>query len=113
SNAGNYTVVVTNIAAAATSGVAALTVWIPPGVTAQPQSQTNVQGTTAALLAGISGTAPLSYQWQFNGLPLAGASSTNLSIGNVQPTNAGNYSLVATNLAGSITSAVAVLTVWV
>src|SRR5207245_2521278 len=79
-NAGNYTVVVTNIAGAATSAVAVLTVWVPPAIAAQPQSQTNVQGTTATLLAAVSGTAPLSYQWQYNGLGLAGGTSTNLSL---------------------------------
>jgi hypothetical protein len=113
SNAGNYTVVITNIANGVTSSVALLTVWVPPAITAQPQSVTNVQGTMAGLTAGVSGTAPLSYQWLFNGAPLTGATGTNLSIGNIQPTNGGNYSLVATNLAGTNASALAVVTVWV
>jgi hypothetical protein len=110
-NGGNYTVFVTNIANGVTSSVAVLTVWVPPGITAQPQSVTNVQGTTAGLTAGVSGTAPLSYQWLFNGAPLPGATATNLSLSNIQPTNAGSYSLIATNLAGANTTGLAVFTV--
>ena len=55
----------------------------------------------------------LSYQWQFNGANIAGASNTNLTLTNVQPTNAGSYTVVVTNSLASVTSAVAVLTVLV
>src|SRR5436305_5194677 len=62
---------------------------------------------------GASGTTPFSYQWQFSGTTLGGATASTLSVGNVQPSNAGNYAVVVTNSAGAITSAVATLTVWV
>jgi len=38
-----------------------------PGITNQPASQTVPPGTNVVLTVGVSGTAPFSYQWQFNG----------------------------------------------
>jgi Lysophospholipase L1 and related esterases len=113
SDAGNYTVVVTNAGGAITSAVAALTVWIPPSISSQPQSRTNVVGTSAAFSVGANGTPPLNYQWQINGANIAGATGATFTIGNVQPGDAGSYAVVVTNLVGSVTSAVAVLTVLV
>jgi hypothetical protein len=113
SDAGNYAVVVTNSAGSVTSASAVLTVWVPPVITTQPQSRTNASGTSAAFGVTATGTAPLSYQWQFNGLNVSGATATSLTLNNVQSTDAGNYAVAITNSAGSITSAVAVLTVWV
>ena len=112
-NAGNYDVVVTNVAGSLTSLVASLTVWIPPTITSQPQSQTNITGTTANFSVTASGTAPLNYQWRLGGTSLASQTNAPLALANVQPVNAGNYDLVVTNVAGSVTSQVAVLTIWV
>ena len=106
-----YTVVVTNVAGSVTSTVASLTVWVTPAITAQPQSRTNLAGTTANFSVTATGTAPLAYQWRFNGTNLAGATASNYPIASVQLSNAGNYTVVVTNVAGSVTSAVAVLTV--
>jgi RHS repeat-associated protein len=61
-----------------------------------------------------TGTAPLRYQWYFNGTnALAGATSASLTFSNVQVTNAGNYSVTVTNMAGSINSTQALLKVTV
>lgn len=111
SDAGNYTVVVKNSYGSTTSLVASLTVFVPPSIMKQPASQTAVAGQTAAFSATVSGTGPLSYQWNFNGTPLAGATNATLSISNVLPAANGNYSLVVTNTAGVVTSAVANLAV--
>jgi hypothetical protein len=108
---GDYAVVVTNLAGSATSAVAVLTVWVPPTMSLQPQSQTNILGRTASFNASASGTAPLIYQWTFNGNPIAGATQTNLTLTNLQPGNEGSYSVLVTNSAGSTTSAVANLTI--
>jgi hypothetical protein len=112
-NAGNYNLVLTNSLGTVTSDVATLIVLVPPAIVPPPQSRTNVVGTTAIFTANASGTAPLSYQWQFNGASIGGATNTTLTLDSIQTTNAGNYALVVTNLVGSATSAVAVLTVWV
>ena len=113
SDGGNYAVVVTNVGGSITSAVALLTVWVPPSVATEPQSRTNLAGTSAVFSVGANGTPPLSYQWQFNGANLPGASGASLTVANVQPSDAGNYSVVVTNSAGSATSAVVVLTVLV
>jgi subtilisin-like proprotein convertase family protein len=116
-DSGNYSVVVTNSVGAATSAVAVLSVLLPPSIVSQPQSLTTVAGTTANFSANGTGSPPLNYQWQLNGSNLSnnsrvsGATSTSLAIGNVQASDAGNYTLVANNAVGVVTSAVAVLTV--
>ncbi len=110
-DAGSYTVVVTNPGGSVTSEVATLTVMIPPGITTQPQSLTVTQGQTALFSVEASGTAPLSYQWSLNGTAVPNATSSILTLNNVQMTNAGGYSVVVTNVAGLVTSTVATLTV--
>ncbi|MBU6400032.1 MAG: immunoglobulin domain-containing protein, partial [Verrucomicrobia bacterium] len=109
--AGSYSVVVTNVAGSVTSAPATLAVNTPPTITAQPQSQTVNPGSTVSFGVTAAGTGPLSYQWWFNGAPLAGASSATLTLNNVQSAQAGSYSVMVTNLAGSVTSTPATLTV--
>jgi hypothetical protein len=112
SDAGDYTVVLTNLAGATTSTVATLTVVVvPPTITGQPVNQTNSAGTSATFSATAAGSPPLFYQWTFNSATLAGATNTSLVLGSVQLSNAGNYTLVVTNAGGAITSAPAALTV--
>jgi len=84
---------------------------VPPYLTAQPQARTVTQGDTATFSVTAGGTAPLSYQWRCNGTNLAGASSSACTVTNALPANAGSYSVVVTNNSGSVTSAVAPLSV--
>jgi hypothetical protein len=100
SNTFPYTVVVT----AASTGTA-------PSFTTQPQNQTMTAGTGVTLTAAANGSPAPSYQWNFNGTPIAGATSATYSIASVQASNAGSYTVTATNSAGSVTSAASVLTV--
>jgi hypothetical protein len=108
--AGGYNAVVTNSLGSATSAVATLTVLVPPSITLQPSNQTVLVGNTASFMVAASGSAPLSYQWQFNGTNRDGATAETLSLTNVQPTHAGSYAVTVANSAGSVTSAVATLT---
>ncbi len=110
-NSGSYTVVVSNVAGSVTSATATLTVYVPPGIVAQPQSQTVVAGQDVTISVAASGTAPLGCQWYFNGSVLSGATSSSLTLSNAQTSIAGTYSAVVTNIAGSITSQAATLTV--
>jgi hypothetical protein len=112
-NAGNYTVVVTNFAGSITSSVAALTVYVPPTITSQPASQSLILGQNATFSVGASGTAPLSYQWSANGTSISNGTNASLTLTNIQTTDAASYSVVVTNIAGSATSSVATLTVYV
>jgi hypothetical protein len=89
----------------------------PPVITTQPQNQTIVQGNTATFTVAAIGNAPLTYQWRKNAVNLSnggnisGATSATLSVSNVQPGDAGNYSVVVGNTNGSVTSADAALVV--
>jgi hypothetical protein len=84
-----------------------------PAIPGQPQSRTNVVGTTATFSVIATGSPPLCYQWVLNSLAnrLPGATNDTLILPNVQASNAGNYRVVITNDAGSILSAAARLTV--
>ena len=84
---------------------------LPPAFLTHPQNITVPRGAdvTFGLIAG--GTPPLSYQWRWNGTNLPGASELSLSLANVARSDAGNYSLVISNIAGVASSSNAVLRV--
>src|ERR1039457_5887475 len=112
-NNGNYYVVVTNLFGSVTSSNAALLLTnAPPAITTQPQSQSILAGQTATFSVAATGTPPLTYQWLFNGTNVISGATTNpFSLANVQSTNGGNYSVIVSNFAGSVTSAAATLTI--
>ncbi len=109
----DYSVFISNSADDVTSVAATLTVVVPvaPVVTTPPASQTVLAGGSATFTVGVTGTAPLSYQWNKNGFPIGGATGASLTLTNVQAGDAGNYTVTVTNSAGDDTSAPAVLTV--
>jgi hypothetical protein len=114
SDGGSYSVLVSNIAGMVTSAGATLTVQsnaVAPSIISQPQSTSVAVGSSAGFSVTASGTAPLAYQWRFNGTNLTGATASTYTNPSVQLNNAGNYAVVVTNLAGSLTSSIAVLTV--
>jgi hypothetical protein len=82
-----------------------------PTITMQPTNQTVIMTGTATFGLTATGTVSLSYQWKFNTTNIANATNTTLTIPNVQPTNAGNYSVLVTNAYGSVLSSNAMLTV--
>jgi Putative Ig domain/Immunoglobulin domain/Immunoglobulin I-set domain len=84
---------------------------VAPAIASQPQNQTILNGGTATLVVAASGTSPLSYQWRKNGSNVPGATYSAFNLFSVQPNDAGTYSVVVTNAAGSATSSGAVLTV--
>ena len=112
-NAGMYDVVISSPYGSVTSSIVNLVVVLPSAISTQPQSQAVVLGANATLTAAATGTQPLSYQWYFDGTPLQGQTDTNLLFNGAAFTNAGAYYVVATNLYGSATSAVAIVTVGV
>ena len=84
---------------------------LAPTILTQPANQTVAAGSTATFTVTAMGTPPLSYQWRFNGTNIAAATGTSLPLSNVQIADAGMYSVVVTNLAGSVTSSNAQLIV--
>jgi hypothetical protein len=112
SQAGVYSVTVSNALGTVTSANVELPpVWRQPFILTQPQSQAILCNDPATFPVSVGGTQPLSYQWQFNGTNIADATNSVLTLANVIGDNAGEYTVVVTNLNGSATSQVAVLTV--
>ncbi len=89
----------------ATHGTAA----VAPTISTQPISQTVALGANVTLTAGVSGTAPLSYQWRANGTNLAGRTNASLSLTGFRATDQKTYSVIVSNSAGSVTSTGATL----
>ena len=83
----------------------------PPSIVSGPTNQIVSAGTPMTLIVSASGTEPFSYQWQFAGTNLAGATQSSFSVADCQETNAGDYTVVITNVAGAITSEVATVSV--
>lgn len=108
-NLGNYTLVATNMAGSTTSNVGALSFFPPPNFLTHPASLIVSPGGTAAFTATASSSVPFTYQWQKDGAIIPGATTTTLSVTNVQTANLGTYVLVATNPAGSTASNPAIL----
>ncbi len=75
-----------------------------PAVVQQPVNQTAMIGGTITFTAAASGAFPISFQWQRNGTNLVGATNTVLTITNIQPADAGLYSVVIHNSFGTATS---------
>ncbi len=105
--AGNYSVDVFNGYGSVTSSNATLTVVVPPIITTQPMNRTNNVATPATFSVVAASASTLSYQWQKNGTNLvnagkiSGATSSTLTINGVSDSDAANYSVTVTNLAGS------------
>ncbi len=82
-----------------------------PVITQEPLSRTNAIGTDAGFSVTASSPGVIAYQWCFNGTPLGGQTNATMTVADVQLDNAGGYSVVLTNSAGSVTSSIAMLTV--
>jgi len=70
---------------------------VAPSIQTQPQSLTLNAGTTAIFSVTASGTAPLNYQWRFNSSNVLAVTGSSLILSNVQPAQAGNYSVLVSN----------------
>jgi hypothetical protein len=90
----------------------------PPFFVVQPIASTNVYEATAVTLkAAALGSAPMAFQWQLNGTNLSddaritGSATAELTITNLQVSDSGVYTLVATNGLGATNSEPTALTV--
>lgn len=87
-----------------TSATAALIVNSPPSISSQPASGSSVQvGASVRVPVGVSGQVT-AYQWYRDGAVVSGQTSATLTLSNVQLSQAGSYSLVASNSCGSVSS---------
>ncbi|MEI7729586.1 MAG: immunoglobulin domain-containing protein, partial [Verrucomicrobiota bacterium] len=113
-NEGNYFVVASNGYGVATSIVATLTLTnspTRPTILQQPQSQVLRPGQPAQFQVVATGSEPLRYRWTKDGITVPGASNAVYTVNTVSTTDTGNYQVILTNISGSVTSEVAVLTV--
>ena len=95
-DAGAYSVVVSNGFGSVTSSTAILDV-VPVLITGQPQSQSRLRWSTATFAVTASGPDPKTYQWEFNGTNLPGATDNPLLLRNLQLRQAGTYSVAVSN----------------
>ena len=84
---------------------------VAPVLTTNPQSQTVNVGANVLFSAAAPGTPTPTFQWQRSGTNLPGATGATLTLNSVQVSDAGIYSVVASNVAGLATSPAATLTV--
>ena len=81
-----------------------------PTIVTAPASALAVAGDNVLFRVTATGSPPLSYQWSFNGQPLAGQTSDQLFLSDVQSARVGAYSVTVGSARGTITSAAASLT---
>ena len=89
----------------------ALSIPAPPTISIPPASQTVNVGANVSLSVTAVGTAPLSYQWYKDNLPIPGANAQTYLLTNVQTGASGSYTVRVSNTLGHVTSGPAVLVV--
>jgi hypothetical protein len=82
-----------------------------PRLVSQPGGALLLTGESLTLAVLADGARPLSHQWRKNGADLPGRTAAELPLNNVTLDDAGDYTVVVSNFAGSITSVVATVTV--
>ncbi len=83
----------------------------PPTILSPPQSLTVNPGDAATFTVTATGVPAPTFQWRHNGTNLVGMTASTLTLDPVQPTHAGSYSVLVSNVGNSILSAPAVLKV--
>lgn len=87
--------------------------WQPqaaPNIITQPVGQTVSHGQAANFAVGATGIPAPVYQWFKNGSPIVGATNATFAVASPVRTDAGTYSVIASNSAGTVTSSSVTLT---
>lgn len=111
SDAGQYTVMVTNAGGDITSNPAPLTVVTPPAISPRPLSRFVIAGQPATFSVNATGVAPLTYQWKRNGQNIAGGTTATLSTAAATRGDQGWYHVTVTGADGGVATAVFCVTV--
>jgi hypothetical protein len=85
---------------------------VPPKITTQPTNETVEACSCATFVVVATGTSPLSYQWQLNGVNIAGATGSSYTKCPVTLVDNGStYQVFITNACGAVSSVIVTLTV--
>ncbi len=109
-----YTLVATNSIGSVTSNAVTLTVTggaTAPTITTQPSASAVTIGSVASFTVVASGTSSLTYDWKKDGMSISGATNATYTIASAATSDAGSYTVVISNSAGSVTSTAASLIV--
>ena len=110
-DAGQYSVIVSNAAGVAVSSNALLVVRSAPVILTQPGARIAGAAQSVTFAVVVAGDSPFAYQWRKDGIDLPGATGTAYTIGAAAPAHEGLYSVGVSNALGSATSSAARLTV--
>jgi hypothetical protein len=83
-----------------------------PEILHQPTNQSAIFFGSTIFSVTAGGGAPLSYQWIFNGEPIANATNSDLILGPLTCAQSGYYNVIVSNLSGAVSSFKAQLTVY-
>lgn len=111
SDAGNYTVVVSDGTSSVTSDTATVTVMPRLEISAQPASLSLTEGDGGELSVTASGYGELSYQWFKNGSAITNATASSIRFDKITSNDAGSYYVVVYDDNGSVMSNTANITV--
>ncbi len=111
------TVTVSNVAGSVTSREVAITLvnattpLQPLAIVRQPLASTVTVGNTATLVVQAEGGGSIGYQWQRNGIDIAGATEPVYALTSAQPADAGSYRVIVSRNTETLTSSEVALTV--
>jgi hypothetical protein len=114
SDAGNYFLKFIGTGGIVATNIVTLSVTAPtaPTISTQPAALNVATGSSAVFAVGVSGTAPLTYQWLKNNVPIPGAANApTLWLQNTSAADSATYSVRVSNSIGNVTSSTAQLTV--
>jgi hypothetical protein len=95
----------------ASAATATFSIFTLPVITTPPASQTIVRNNSVSFNIVAAATPPIQFQWSYNGSNIVGATTSTLTLNNVQTNQSGAYQVVVTDAGGSVASAPATLTV--
>src|ERR1700686_4955945 len=90
--------------------VRAASALLPPEIAGQPVKQVAAPGEIVTFSVVLADSRAKTFQWRFNGADIPAATGDSLLLTNISAANEGQYSVVVTNSAGSVTSDPATLT---
>ena len=100
---GSYYCSIKNGVGSVKSKTAKVTVLLKPYSTKELKSLSLVEGKTATFSASIRGGKPITFNWQKDGVDISGETKNKISRRGVKVSDAGTYSIIASNAAGSLT----------